>query len=60
MIEESRKIIIEGLKEFQKACSSIKPEQCHSECPYEDICLKLNCVGWGIGVKIQPCDWVLE
>lgn len=59
MVEESRKIIIDGLQELQDACNTIAADQCHSKCPYEDICLKLNCVSWGTGVKIQPCDWKL-
>lgn len=60
MVEESRKIIIDGLQELQKVCNQIAPEFCHSKCPYEDICLKLRCVSWRTGVKIQPCDWKLE
>lgn len=59
MMEESRKIIIDGLQELQNVCNTITPEMCHSKCPYEDICLKLRCVGYGI-VKMQPCDWNLE
>ena len=60
MVEESRKIIIDGLQELQNACNRIAPEFCHSKCPYEDICLKLRCVGYGTGLKIQPCEWKLE
>ena len=60
MVEESRKIIIDGLQELQNACNRIAPEFCHSKCPYEDICLKLRCVGCGTGLKIQPCEWKLE
>lgn len=60
MIAESRKLIVDGLQELQNVCNSIPTEDCHSKCPYEDICLKLRCVGWGAEVKIQPCDWKLE
>ena len=56
-MEESRKIIIDGLQELQNVCNTIPTEKCHSECPYEDICLKLKFVGYGAGVKVQPCDW---
>lgn len=60
MLEESRKKIIEGLQELKDACNRIAPEFCHTKCPYEDICLKLKCVGYGCDIKIQPCDWNLE
>ena len=60
MVEESRKKIIEGLQELQDACNRIAPEFCHKKCPYEDICLTLSCVGYGYGVRIQPCNWNLE
>lgn len=59
-IEQSRKIIIDGLQELQDACNRVSTEFCHAKCPYEDICLKLKCVGTGVGRKIQPCDWKLD
>ena len=60
MVKESRKIIIDGLQELQNVCNQIASEMCHSKCPYEDICLKLRCVGYGYGARVQPCDWELE
>lgn len=59
-VEQSRKIIIAGLQELQSACNEVADEFCHAQCPYQDICLKLRCVGTGTGLKIQPCDWNLD
>ena len=60
MIEESRNKIIEGLQELKDSCNRIAPAFCHDKCPYEDICLKLRCVGKGYGIRVQPCNWDLE
>lgn len=59
-IEESREIIIRGLQELQNVCNTIPEKVCHKKCPYEDICLKLRCVGMTTGVTIQPCEWNLH
>ena len=59
-VSETREKIINGLQELQNACKDIPVEQCHKQCPYEDICLMLRCVGWGTGVKIFPCNWKLD
>lgn len=60
MVEESRKKIIEGLQELRDCCNGIPNDKCHNECPFEDICLMLRCVGMGSGVRVFPCNWKLE
>lgn len=36
-MNEIKKKIIEGIKLLNEECEQIPQEQCHSDCPYENI-----------------------
>ena len=41
----NREKIIEGIKLLKESCNRIPESDCHSNCPYEDICITIRAVG---------------
>lgn len=41
----NREKIIEGIKLLKESCKRIPTENCHTKCPYEDICMAIRAVG---------------
>lgn len=41
----NREKIIEGIKLLKESCKRIPTENCHTNCPYEDICMAIRAVG---------------
>lgn len=41
----SRDVIIKGVEELKRVCKLVPQDNCHNQCPYEDICLAIRAVG---------------
>lgn len=57
-MKNKREQIIDGLKLLQEECNKIPDNDCHANCPYEDICFSIRAVGyvgiWDFGELKNP------
>lgn len=45
-MDDTKRKIIEGVKLLNEECEQIPQDKCHSDCPYENVCRSIRCVGW--------------
>lgn len=57
MIKSKRKEIINGLRALKEECKKIPERDCHTNCPYKDICVMLRAVGYLAKPHATPDMW---